>query len=82
MLERARLFRNKADVERRAAAATNLPNVRQRHLHAAEQWEKKAEFEDAAHCAREANSAAKRAMAQKQIAHDKIRARLFARHAR
>ena len=60
-MERARFYRSRANAERAAAEASELPHARQRHLAAAETWERMADQVDATAGAKARNEAARRA---------------------
>ena len=60
-MEQARFYRSRANAERAAAEASELPHARQRHLAAAETWERMADQVDATAGAKARNEAARRA---------------------
>jgi hypothetical protein len=60
-MEQARFYRSRAAAERVAAEVTQLPHARQRHLAAAETWERMADQVDETAGAKARNEAARRA---------------------
>lgn len=82
-MDQARFYRSRASAERAAAEASQLPHARQRHIAAAETWERMADQVDATAGAKARNEAARRAeqlTEQEALRRDRPRRSRVGRH--